>query len=584
MNSLFKARLKQSGLTVTLSFLVVALCIGVYRGGVHLVTLEAGDITISELPSALMLSFLRMSISYLASLVFAFILGLFAARTAWGERIIIPLLDILQSVPVVGFFPAAISFFIALTDGHRLGIEMAAIFLIFTSQAWNIAFAVYEAIKGIPNGNLDAVAGFGVPPSQRLWKLYIPVTIPRVVYNSILSWSNGWFFLVACEIIAVGSVRYHLPGIGSFLARAAEQNEIVLVLWGLGALTALILLLDFLIWQPASVWAQRFRQEHSGAADDDEIAPRLVSLPKTVIQRLADFQRPILEALSVLAKPFAWIFFAIPYLIFEAVLPWFDLIWNWIHRKIQWLFPLLFYGSLTGGVLLLGYFLGAQLSPPWPSILVEIPFAILLSTARLIIALSISLAWIIPVVLLVWNRPRLRKRLNTLAQIGASLPAIALFPLIIVTIAQKFGGGMELASILLLLTGMQWYLLFNCLGGVSTIPSDLQEATRSLGLSRVQIWRKLVIPAIRPAIVTGALTAWGGGWNALVVAEYLNFRGEILQVKGIGSLLNSAVYQSGDTRAMTFCIGAMVLWIIFINILVWRPIYRFAIERYRFES
>ena len=244
----------------------VAFTVGVYKGGVHLAQLQPEQITLRELPSALILSLMRMIASYTAALFFSFVLGLLAARSIVGERIILPLLNIGQSVPVIAFFPAAITFFIGITNGHRIGIEMAACFLIFTSQAWNMAFAVYEATKKIPQDNFDAISSFGIRGSQRFWKLYAPACVPRLVYNSILSWSNGWYFLVACEIIAVGPVQYNLPGIGSFLARAAEQDQIPLVLWGLLALTTLILGMDALIWRPASIWAEKFRQDYSTGA------------------------------------------------------------------------------------------------------------------------------------------------------------------------------------------------------------------------------------------------------------------------------------------------------------------------------
>ena len=572
--------------------------VAIYKGGVHLAELEAEQVTIGELPAALTLSFLRMLASYVASLMISFVLGLLAARTRWGERIIIPVLDILQSVPVVGFFPAAVSFFIGITSGHRVGVELAAIFLIFTSQAWNLAFAVYEAVRGIPRDNLDAVKSFGVNGSARFWKLYAPVCVPRLVYNSILSWSNGWFFLVACEIIAVGPIRYHLPGIGSFLAKAAEQNEIPLILWGLLSLTLLILTLDFFIWRPLTYWAERFRQDQ--AAEEESDTGVFKNLPQTLFHRVDPLRLPARRLIRAVLFPVFWILreMLIPLLwdlpaavigglwsrlYHRIALPAFDR-WMGFVGKIRWAERVLAWGTivLLGGTFL--YYLVLWLMEPWPEIARDIPLAILVSTGRLVVALLLSMAWTLPVVLFVWNRPRARQLLTTIAQIGASLPAIALFPLFILVAVQRFGGGMEAASILLLLTGMQWYVLFNCLGGTAIIPTDLKEVTRSFGLTRTETWKRLVFPAMWPALVTGALTAWGGGWNALVVAEYVAFKDEILSVNGIGALLSRAVYESGDTRAITFCIAAMVGWILILNFLFWRPVYQAAIDRYKLES
>ncbi len=591
-------RAERSIIYLILFIAFMAFAVGVYKGGIHLVRLKPEQITLSELPSALALSFMRMLASYIASLFFSFFLGLIAARSALGERMIIPLLDILQSIPVVGFFPAAISFFIGMTHGHRLGIEMAAVFLIFTSQAWNMAFAVYEATKTIPQDNLDAVASFGVKGSQRFWKLFAPACVPRLIYNSILSWSNGWFFLVACEIIAEGPIRYHLPGIGSFLARAAEQDQLRLVFWGLIALSILILGLDLVIWRPLSVWADRFRQDYYSST------PKNIGLfpmsQKAFVQKLSArlglFRPAMKRMLFALSSPLVWF-------LKEILLPllW-DLpaaiggtfsreiivrvtqptltYWSRLVKKASWtpLALLWCIGAFLG--ITAGFLLFHWLKPPWPEMIREIPMAILASTARLITALILSFAWTLPVILGSWNRPRLRQALTTVAQVGASLPATALFPLIILIAIRRFGGGMEIASIVLLLTGMQWYILFNGLGGAAIIPYDLVEAARAM----VQIWRKLVLPALRPALITGAITAWGGGWNALVVSEYVSYKNQILKVKGLGALLNQAVLEMGDDRAIALCIASMVGWILIINSILWRPLYHSAAERYKFDA
>ena len=592
-----QARVKNSILYLVLFTLLIICVMGVYKGGVKLITLQPEHITLKDLPYALTLSLLRMTSSYIASLFFAFLLGFPAARTKLGERIIIPILDILQSVPVVGFFPAAISFFIGISNGRRFGVELAAIFLIFTSQAWNMAFAVYEAVKSIPNDQFDAVTSFGLKGSQKFWRLFAPACAPRLVYNSILSWSNGWFFLVACEIIAVGPISYHLPGIGSFLARAAEQDQPHLVFWGLAALTTLIVSLDFLFWRPTSDWAERFKYETSGSSPT--FIGEHVSIPHFVMSQVSPIFEPTSRLLRALFYPLFWLFreVLLP-LIWDLPVYLFMLVWNMIYgelllkfrqkwfelnKKITWLKNVLTW-TLALAIIGWGFYnIGHWLRPPWPPIAHEIPKAILASTKRLIIALSLSLLWIIPISLYTSDKPKFRRWLTTVAQVGASLPAVALFPLFIIVVIKKLGGGMEIASILLLITGMQWYPLFNCLGGVSTIPNELTEATQTLGLSRLKIWQRLTFPAMRPALITGCITAWGGGWNALVVSEYVSYKGHILTVNGLGSLLSRSVYQLGDHRSITFCIGAMVGWIVAINLLFWQPLYRASVERYKFD-
>ncbi len=599
-------RVRHSVVYLILFTALLATAVAVYRGGVHLAQLQPEEVTLKELPSALALSFLRMSASYLACIIFAFCLGLTAARTVLGEKFILPLLDILQSVPVVGFFPAAFSFFIGLSHGHRIGVEMAAVFLIFTSQAWNMAFAVYEATKTIPQDNLDAVTSFGVKGSQRFWKLYAPAAIPRLVYNSILSWSNGWYFLVACEIIAVGPVKYHLPGIGSFLALAAEQDQGYLIAWGLASLALLILGLDFVLWRPATQWAERFRQDYTMTSSDTTQKHFSLFMPRIFFPKVFFQRRPIrifkvasLNILKIIFSPIVGIFqiLVLP-LCWDLPLYLFTNIYNMIHLQIakptlvRWgrlakkskLFQYLILWLLGVGFgLIAGSYLIRSIQPPWPPLLREIPGALIKSTGRLLVSLLVSFMIAIPITLWSWNKPKLRQAITTFSQIGASLPAAALFPLFILILVNRLGGGMELSSILLLITGMVWYLIFNCVGGAATIPIELLDATRALGLSKVQTWKKLVLPAIAPALVTGTITAWGGGWNALVLSEYVTYKGKVFTVEGIGALLSTSVYQLGDNQAITLCIAGLVAWVILINTLIWKPLYRTTAERYKLD-
>jgi NitT/TauT family transport system permease protein len=498
------------------------------------------------------------------------------------------LLDILQSVPVVGFFPAAISFFIGISNGHRIGVEMAAIFLIFTSQAWNLAFAVYESVRAIPEENEEAVSSFGLSQSQRFMRLYFPASIPRLIYNSILSWSNGWFFLVACEIIAVGPVKYNLPGIGSFLAKAAEEENFPLVIWGIVALATVILFLDLFIWKPLMVWSERFRQE-STANEDEEDVGIFLQIPKTVASRLDFISEPALRIISIFLVPVKWFFREIVFPLFwdfpSALI---SGVFREISKPVEPIFQrsqkfrsMVGYFALGFLVVFFAFYAWNWLQGPLPAVIAEIPISILYSTLRIAIALAISFAWIVPLVYFTWNRPRIRMILSTIAQLGASLPATALFPLIILVGVKKMGGGMDMATLVLLTFGIQWYVLFNAISGAAIIPSDLVDATRSFGLSPLETFRKLVFPAIRPALITGAITAWGGGWNALVVAEYITVKDQVMKVKGLGALLSYSVYELGDGKAITIIILVMVAWILFFNMLLWQPLYQRNLEKFK---
>ena len=564
---------------------------GVYRGGVHLSELKAETVFLPDLPSALLLSFLRMFASYLASLVFGLVFGLLAARTRLGERFILPVLDILQSIPVVAFFPPAITFFIGLSNGHRIGVEMACVFLIFTSQAWNLGFSVYESVKAIPEENEEAVASFGLAQSRRFFRLYLPACIPRLVYNSILSWSNGWFFLVACEIIAVGPVKYNLPGIGSFLARAAEEEQIELVLWGLAALAALILLMDIFVWKPLVVWSGKFKQEATLNQDEEDMGV-FRELPKTIASRLSFLTEPLLKVAYAISYPFQWIFKEIVFpLLWDLPAALIFGVWKQVAKPVE---PILRrtvkirsavgYFALGFLVVLGGFYVWNYFKGPLPPVIADLPLGLIYSTLRIAIALFISFLWILPLVFLTWNRPKIRRALTTLAQLGASLPATALFPLIVLVGVRKFGGGMDFATLVLLTFGIQWYVLFNAIGGVATIPSDLIDAARSFGLTPFATFRKLVLPAIRPSLITGAITAWGGGWNALVVSEYISVKDHVMKVKGLGALLSYSVYELGDGKAITLCVAVMVAWILFFNVLVWQPLYHRDLERFKLQA
>ncbi len=590
-------RARASLLYIVVFSALLTSAVTAYKGSLHLTQLQADEVTVFELPQALFLSFMRMVVSYAASLVLSFSLGLTAARFRLGERIIIPILDALQSVPIIAFFPAAISLF-SIMSGHRIGIELAASFLILTSQAWNMAFSVYESTKTIPSDNLDAVKSFGVRGSLRFWKLYAPAAIPRLVYNSILSWSNGWYFLVAAEMIAVGNIHYNLPGIGSFLALAAEQDRLWLVLAGLIALSSLILGMDYLIWRPLSYWSERFRQDYSAGAEASSQTQRMYRQKNR--SPMAPLKRAAKRVLKVWTLPIVWVvreviaplIWDLPAAVISAAakeiyFQWLRPMarkWDQIKERARWihLTALIVSGLAVG--LACGNFLVKFLRPPWPAMAREIPMALLLSTGRITLTLVLSLIWIIPLVLFTWNKPRVRQWLTTLSQIGASLPAVALFPLIIVYSIKYLGAGMEFAAITLLILGNQWYILFNALGGAAVIPPDLAEAVHGYGLKRMVLWKRLVIPSIRPALITGLITAWGGGWNALVVSEWIKHKDHVLSVRGIGALLDQAVYESGDNRAIALVITAMVSWIFLINTLFWQPLYRRTAERYKLEA
>ena len=561
----------------TVSFLALAAIIALffaYRSRVELpLHPPRFSSSIDHLPYYAFCSFYRMLAAYIVALIFSIGYGMLAARGGVWERVLIPAVDIAQSVPVVGFFPAAIFFFVALAHGHQIGVEMAAIFLIFTSQAWNMTLGVYEAVKTLPGDSKEALEAFGVSGWLRFKRLWMPAAVPKLVYNSILSWVAGWYYLIECEIIAVGPANYRLPGLGSYLMDAAEHGAWIELSAGLLILLIIIVLMDAIVWQPLTIWSDKFRYEFAASSQ--------TARSLGMLDALGGIGPAMTRALRVVLVP--------PYRAIAratAKMPRVTLASNPAARRAGRLVRTFLIASI---VVFIAYAIGAglvalarALITPWPAEAKQIPIATLASFTRMVIAYAISLAWTIPCALAASESPRFNRFLAPAAEIVGAMPATALFPLIVVFVI-RVTGEMNLASILLILTGMQWYLLFNLLAGVNQVPEDLKEAARVFGLSRTATWRKLILPASLPSLITGSLTAWGGGWNALIVSEYFVFRGETYKVTGLGALLDIATYQTRNGTMILLSLLSMVAVVLVLNRLLWRRLYHVATERYRLD-
>ncbi len=561
-----------------LSFVALAAILALFFEYRHQVSINHPprfSVSLSHLPYYAFCSFYRMLAAYIISLIFSIIYGLAATRGRLWERILIPAVDIAQSVPVVGFFPAAVFFFVALAHGSRLGVEMAAVFLIFTSQAWNMTLGVFEAIRTIPNDSIEALEAFGVRGWLRLKRLYLPAMVPKLVYNSILSWVAGWYFLIACEIITVGPAHYRLPGLGSYLMEAADRGDNINLVAGLITLLIIITLMDVVVWQPLTAWAEKFRYEFAASPQTAAISfgmTEVFSAVGPVVRRaMRSITRPI-------ARTFWEITASLPQLPSAEEFPPIGRVAAATRMvAIAGVVALFTYGVAEGVVALV-----RTLAQPWPPQVKLIPLATFYSSMRMIIAYTISLAWTLPVALAASDSIRFRRVIAPIAEIIGSLPATALFPVIVVFVI-KVTGGMNLASILLILTGMQWYLMFNLLAGVNQVPEDLKEAARAFGLSRVATWRKLTIPALTPSLITGSITAWGGGWNALILSEYFIYRNHTYQVTGLGQLLDVATYETGNGVMILLSLLSMVAVVLVLNHFIWRRLYDIAADRFRID-
>jgi len=518
----------------------------------------------SALPWYALLSVSRMTAAYALSMLFSLTYGYVAACNRRAELVLMPLLDVLQSVPILSFLPLVLLGLSAVLP-TSVAAEMASVVLIFTSQAWNLSFAWYQSLITVPNELREASAVFRFNGWLRLKTLELPFAALSLLWNSMMSWAGGWFFLMAAETFVVGKRDFRLPGLGSYLHQAANRGDVQAILWGIGALVLVIAALDQLVWRPLLAWADRFKVEMV----ESESPPTSWLYDLLRGSHVAGWfstrvRRPLSERVD------AWLLRLLPPSGGKAL----------SAARRSWVLYLLAgagglglaYGALRAGQMLWGV-------PPgqW----FEISRGIAATLLRVLAALGIALAWTVPLGVAVGTNRRLAAWLQPLVQVAASIPATALFP-VFVLLLVGLPGGLNLAAVLLMLMGTQWYLLFNVIAGASAIPQDLKYTSALLQLSRRERWTTLILPALFPYVVTGAITASGGAWNASVVAEYVEFGGRTLHTVGIGALIARAT-ATGDYPLLLGATVTMVLAVVLINRLVWRRFYRLAQERYRME-
>lgn len=513
------------------------------------------------LPYYALRTVIRMFAALAASTVFTLVVATLAARSRRAGQIIVPALDILQSVPILGFLTFTVTFFMGLFPGNVLGVELAAIFAIFTSQAWNMAFSFYQSLRSLPADLEEASVSFGLSPLRRFFKLDLPYGTPALVWNAMMSMSGGWFFVVASEAITVGNTTVALPGIGSWLAQAIEHKDFTAVGYAVAMMAVVIVLYDQLFFRPIVAWADRFRFEQTASGE----RPRswvydLLRRTRLLPLILAPFNSLIELCLKLEPRRRA-----APHRPSSAPNPVLERVWQAIVLgAVAWV------AWLSGR-----YILGA-LGPR--DILQALGLACLtLLRVAVLIALA-SLIWV-PAGVWIGLNPVWAERLQPVAQFLAAFPANVLFPAFVVVIARwNLNPDIWLSPLMIL--GTQWYILFNVIAGASAIPNDLREAARIFGVRRWQWWRKVALPGIFPYFVTGALTASGGSWNASIVAEAVSWGDRHLQAHGLGSYIAAAT-TAGDYPRVALGIGVMSLFVLGFNRLVWRPLYAFAERRLR---
>jgi NitT/TauT family transport system permease protein len=502
------------------------------------------------------------------SLTFAVAYGYIAAYNKKAERIMIPALDILQSIPVLSFLPGVMLAMAALFPRQQLGLELGSILLIFTGQAWNIAFSFYSSVKSIPRDLKEAALINRFSGWQRFVELELPYSAIGLVWNSMMSVAGGWFFLMVCEMFQVGQLQVRLPGLGSYLQTAANAGDTAAILWGLGAMVAVIVLCDQLVWRPVTVWSHKFKFEETESASVAESA-LLNALRRSAA--LAFFHS---KAVAPAAERVTQ-FFLLPSDPPEQRERGAGK--KWIERGLV----VVVLGAAAYGVIRAAEMVMGIDSDE----LHQIANGTLATFLRVTGALVIGAAWSIPVGVWIGFNPRLARIAQPLAQIAASIPATGLFPVVLLILinAGLIGqeGKLGIASLLLMLLGTQWYILFNVIAGAMAIPTDLKEAARVFRFATFDRWRLLILPGIFPYLITGMVTAAGGAWNASIVAEYMVFQGRVLETTGLGSTIAGA---SGNFPLLLSATIVMAGLVVTINRLVWRRMYRLAETRFKLEA
>ena len=571
---LLPSRRLQSVLVDAAFFLLLAAILyGLWRVGrlwIGPATPEA-DISLrpSILPYYAFLSLFRIAVGYVLSLIFALVYGYAAARWPAAERILIPLLDILQSIPVLSFLPGVMLAMVALFPNRQAGLELGSILLIFTGEAWNIAFSFYASLKAIPREFHEAAEIYRFSGWQKFVQLDLPYAAIGLVWNSMMSVAAAWFFLMACEMFELGRRDFRLPGLGSYLQLAANNGDSRAIAWGLAAMVGVIVLLDQLLWRPVIAWADKFKMESVEAAS----APRSAVL--TLLRRSGVSSSIHDRAIQPASE---WLLVAAARRESEKT-----------SKRTEDRTPAarLWVGRILGilaiaGLAWVGFRVVRLLSHLSAAQIVELLRGAAATFVRVEGSLLIGALWTIPVGVAIGLSPKLARIAQPIVQIAASVPATALFPVVLMFLL-RLHGGMGIAAVVLMLLGTQWYILFNVIAGAMAIPADLREVARIYRFSSWDRWRELILPAIFPYLVTGLLTASGGAWNASIVAEYFHFGGKTLHTIGLGSIISrSADLGQGDVLLAATLLMALI--VVTVNRLLWRRLYRLAETRFKLET
>jgi NitT/TauT family transport system permease protein len=551
-----------------LILVIGAMVLIVYGGEQTALPLSALDVAPvsldpANLPFYALRTTLRMLLAIIWSIVFTFLYAALAAKSRRAEMVLIPLLDILQSVPILGFLTFTVVFFLNLFPGRVFGAELACVFAIFTSQAWNMTFSMYQSMRNVPKDLEEATQSFHLSGWQRFWRLDVPFAMPGLIWNTMMSMSGGWFFVVASEAITVGNTTVTLPGIGSYVALGIQKQNLPAIGYAILTMLLVIIAYDQLLFRPVVAWADKFRFEQTASA----------AAPTSWMLDL--FRRT--RALRALTYPFAALNKAISNL--HIPLP--DFLRAPMRRgppsRLVDALWLALIAASTGYAAWRAYrYLSAALGP---SDVVNAVGCGLLTLLRVVVLIALATLIWVPVGIWIGLRPKLAERIQPLAQFLAAFPANLAFPVFVVIIV-RYGLNPNIWLSPLMILGTQWYILFNVIAGASAFPGDLREAAGSFHLKGWRWWVKVILPGIFPYYITGAITASGGSWNASIVAEVASWGDTHLTATGLGAYIATAT-EAGDFPRVVLGIAVMCILVTLFNRLLWRPLYAFAERRLR---
>jgi len=529
-----------------------------------LTQLQLSPITLDpwHLPEYAARTTFRMFAALALSLLFTLTYATWAAKSERAGKLLVPILDILQSVPILGFISITVVFFMSLAPGRVLGAEFAAIFAIFTSQAWNMAFSFYQSLRTIPIELAEAAESFRLSPWMRFWQLEVPFAMPALIWNMMMSMSGGWFFVVASESISVGHTTVALPGVGSYIALAIEQKNLPAIGWAIATMLIVILLYDQLIFRPLVAWVDRFRVEQEpGARVPDSWALTMMRRSRLIQAATLFFHSTVMLTSRAIKRRDD-----------EPRRP--------VSDRPKRSLDLLWVSLIVAAVVLGLWHIVVVLIKNTPlREALQVGGLATITMLRVFVLITLaSLIWV-PIGVWVGMRPRATQIVQPIAQFMAAFPANLLFPIAVFGIVRwKLNPDIYLSPLMIL--GTQWYILFNVIAGASSIPAEMRYVAANFRIRGWLWWRKIALPAVLPFYVTGAITASGGSWNAAIVAELANWGNTQIEARGLGSYIAEAT-TAGDFHKIVLGIGTMSLFVVVINRLFWRPLYYYAERKYR---